>query len=261
MNEYARTGALMDIRSYPEWLQVVVADCHDAKIRAAEHELFYQMRDGALSATAARRFFVGVWPVIDQFPQYMALNLLKVQSGQSPGDDLARRYLIRNIRVEQHHASYWMEWAQASGIGANELLNGSGSVAAEALAHWCWHTCERDPLAAAMAAANYAIEGATGEWSALVCSADIYESGFEPSVRKQAMRWLKAHASYDDKHPFEALEAIATILGLSPSSRDVARVETGIRTSYNYMCMTLDDCLTGMPVKHSATSVDRVRAA
>jgi pyrroloquinoline quinone (PQQ) biosynthesis protein C len=38
------------------------------------------------------------------------------------------------------------------------------------LSQWCWQVCDRESLAVAMAATNYAIEGATGEWSARVCS-------------------------------------------------------------------------------------------
>lgn len=261
MNEYTRTGALMDLTSYPEWLQGVVAESQDAKMRFTKHELFYQMREGALSRTVLRHFLIGSWPVVQQFPQYMALNLLKVQYGQLPGHDLARRYLIQNIRVEQRHAEYWMDWAEASEVSRNDLVGGSGSPAAEALSHWCWHTCERDPLAAAMAATNYAIEGATGEWTAFVCSSSAYENGFEPLVRKQAMRWLKAHAKYDDEHPWIALESIATIMGRCPTSREVALVQTGIRTSYGYMCMTLDDCLAAARMPRTTISLDGVRAA
>ena len=38
--------------------------------------------------------------------------------------DEARRYLIRNIRVEQNHADHWIEWACASGLTKADLLQG-----------------------------------------------------------------------------------------------------------------------------------------
>eukprot|EP00611_Tribonema_gayanum_P025927 TRINITY_DN6036_c0_g1_i5.p2 TRINITY_DN6036_c0_g1~~TRINITY_DN6036_c0_g1_i5.p2 ORF type:complete len:114 (+),score=32.35 TRINITY_DN6036_c0_g1_i5:214-555(+) len=72
------------------------------------------MRDNELDANQISTFLVGVWPVIEQFPQYMAQNLLKLQYGRARGHDLARRYLIRNIRVEQNHADHWVEWAIAA---------------------------------------------------------------------------------------------------------------------------------------------------
>src|SRR5688572_8706017 len=241
--EFTRSGALMDLRSYPLWLQDIVAKCRDAEQRIAEHELFHRMANAALSKEATWSFMVGAWPVIEQFPKYMAMNLLKVEFGRSPGHNMARRYLIRNIRVEQQHAELWLLWAEACGIPRAQVLEGSGSVATEALSHWCWHTCHHDPLPIAMAATNYAIEGVTGRWCALVCSTSTYEKTFAPEARRDAMKWLRAHAEYDDRHPWEALEIIATMLGTAPDIRDVDLVCSRVRRSYEYMCMTLDDCL------------------
>ena len=80
-----------------------------------------------------------------------------------------------------------MQWALASGVERDDLLYGTVPLETHALSHWCWHTCERDTLAAAMAATNYAIEGVTGDWSALVCSEDTYENGFPSESRAKAM--------------------------------------------------------------------------
>ena len=177
-DDFIRQGDLKSLASYPEWAQTMADSCAEARESVASHELFHQMRDAKLSQEQVYTFFVAVWPVIEQFPQYMALNLLKVQYGRTRGHDLARKYLIRNIRVEQNHADHWMEWALASGLSRDDLLNGEVPLESQALSHWCWHTCERDALAAAMAATNYAIEGVTGDWSALVCSSDRYENLF-----------------------------------------------------------------------------------
>jgi pyrroloquinoline quinone (PQQ) biosynthesis protein C len=242
-SEFVRTGQLTDLRSYPQWVQDVVEDCAPAKRAVGEHELFLQMRDGTLSPQAAKSFMIGVWPVIEQFPQYMAMTLLKVRLGRAPGHDMARKFLIRNIRVEQNHSEYWIEWAKSHGVGREDLLSGASPAAAEALSHWCWHSCERDPLADAMAATNYSIEGVTGEWACLVCSSDAYELGFPAEIRKRAMKWLKVHAEYDDIHPWEALEIIATILGTRPTARELEGIRSRIRKSYEYMRLTLDGCL------------------
>jgi pyrroloquinoline quinone (PQQ) biosynthesis protein C len=255
---FVRTGDLMALASYPQWVQAVVRDCDMAKRAVAEHPLFLHMRDGVLPEHAMRQFLTGVWPVIEQFPQYMALSLLKVQLGRAPGHDMARRYLIRNIRVEQSHAEHWVHWSEAHGVSRDDLLAGSSPAAAEALAHWCWHSCERDPLAAAMAATNFAIEGVTGEWACLVCSSKTYELGFAPAIRKGAMKWLRAHAEYDDRHPWEAIEIIATLLGTDPGPREIEEVRSRIRKSYQYMRMTLDECLT--PEDRRSSSLPLVAA-
>jgi pyrroloquinoline quinone (PQQ) biosynthesis protein C len=259
--DFVRAGDLMDLQSYPRWIQAIVQDCEQAKRSVAAHPLFLLMKDGALSDRAARSFMIGVWPVIEQFPQYMAMNLLKLELGRARGHDMARRYLIRNIRVEQNHAEHWARWAHAHGVSREDLLRGSTPVAAEALSHWCWHSCERDPLAAAMAATNYAIEGVTGEWACLVCSSTAYALGFAPEIRKQAMKWLRVHAEYDDTHPWEALEIIATILGTEPLPRDVEVVHSRIRKSYDYMRMTLDECLADEATRDRSTSLVAAHAA
>ena len=240
---FVRQGELTDIQSYPTWAQDMVESCTEVRTRVAAHPLFHKMRDGELDASQLSTFLVGVWPVIEQFPQYMAQSLLKVQYGRSRGHDEARRYLIRNIRVEQNHADHWLQWALASGVSRDDLLHGEVPPETHALSHWCWHTCERDSLAAGMAATNYAIEGVTGDWSALVCASDVYENGFATDVRAKAMKWLKLHAKYDDTHPWEALEIICAVMGSNPTQRGVALIRSRVVTSYEYMRLTLDHCL------------------
>lgn len=242
-DEFIRQGELACIGSYPGWAQDMVLSCAESRERVAAHELFDNMRDGTLTQPQIYAFLVGVWPVIEQFPQYMAQNLLKVQYGRTRGHDMARRYLIRNIRVEQNHADHWVEWALASGVGREDLLDGAVPLETHALSHWCWHTCERDALAAGMAATNYAIEGVTGDWSARVLSRDTYENGFDPEVRAKAMKWLKLHAKYDDTHPWEALEIICAIMGCNPSPRGAALIRSHVLKSYEYMRLTLDYCM------------------
>ncbi|MBT9596527.1 MAG: TenA family transcriptional regulator [Vitreoscilla sp.] len=264
---FVRQGALDDIHSYPAWAQDLVANCAQARSRVARHELFVRMRDAALDDSQMSTFLVGVWPVIEQFPQYMALNLLKVQYGRTRGHDEARRYLIRNIRVEQNHADHWLEWALASGVTRDDLLHGEVPPETHALSHWCWHTCERDSLAAGMAATNYAIEGVTGDWSTLVCSSDAYEQVFAADVRAKAMKWLKLHAKYDDTHPWEALEIICALMGTNPTARGVELIRSRVVTSYSYMRLTLDHCLDAkdivsqpMPLDSRPYPAERIRA-
>src|SRR5690606_4964195 len=93
---FVRIGPLMDLASYPRWLQDIVATCSDAKQAVVGHEIFRQMHEGVLPAAAMQRFLASFWPVIEQFPQYMAMNLLKVQYELGTAHALARKYLIRN---------------------------------------------------------------------------------------------------------------------------------------------------------------------
>ena len=235
----------MELSSYPPWAQEMMLSAELAKQRVVDHELFAMMREAALPTEALYQFFVGGWPVIEQFPQYMAVNLCKVKYGRSAGENMARKYLMKNIRVEQNHADHWVQWAAASGVTPDQLLQGEVPVESQALNHWCWHSCERDSLATSMAATNLAIEGATGEWSSLICGSDTYENSFEPAERKNAMRWLKMHAHYDDTHPWEALEIVCSLIGRQAEPSYVTMLGRCIANSYGYMALSLDRCLMG----------------
>lgn len=243
-NDFVRTGALMELSSYPEWAQDMMHAAEPARLKVVSHELFAMMKEAALPPAAVYRFFVGGWPVIEQFPQYMAVNLCKVKYDRSRAENMARRYLMKNIRVEQNHADHWVEWAEASGVSRQDLLHGRVPVESQALNHWCWHTCERDSLATSMAATNLAIEGATGEWSASVCASDVYEHSLAPALRKKGMRWLKMHAHYDDTHPWEALEIVCSLIGREAQAHYVDMLGRCIANSYEYMSLSLDHCLT-----------------
>ncbi len=242
-NDFVRTGPLMALSSYPEWAQEMMRSSEPVKRKVVNHELFDMVREARLPFDATYQFFVGGWPVIEQFPQYMAVNLCKVKYGRSVAENMARKYLMKNIRVEQNHADHWVEWAIASGVTRDELFHGEVPVESQALNHWCWHTCKRDSLATSMAATNLAIEGATGEWSTLICASDTYEESFDPENRKKGMRWLKMHAHYDDTHPWEALEIVCSLIGQQAEPKYVTMLARCLSNSYAYMALSLDRCL------------------
>jgi pyrroloquinoline quinone (PQQ) biosynthesis protein C len=242
-NTFRRTGELKSIGSYPVWLQRVVQETAPQKRRVVEHAVFRQMRDARLPLPAMQRFMVGIWPTIEQFPRFMSMNLRKAGYGEDAGTDMARSYLIHNIRVEQKHAEHWATWARAAGLSLDDLRAGVDTEELQSLALWCWHVCDTAELAVAMAATNFAVEGATGEWSCMVCSQDTYAKSLPEDIRVPAMRWLKVHAQYDDSHPWEALDVVATLLGHAPAPAVIAQVRQAIRTSYRYMELALDSAM------------------
>jgi pyrroloquinoline quinone (PQQ) biosynthesis protein C len=181
--------------------------------------------------------------VIERFPAYMARSLLKTRYGRSPGDNLARRWLVRNIRVEQNHAEYWLSWAEGAGVPREELLKGVPPGGTEVLADWCEDVSTRDSLTAGIAATNYAVEGATGEWSRLIFESQSYRESFPPQIRAGTLRWLQLHAAYDDTHPWEALEIVCTLMGTNPALDEVAHVSECIKRSYTSMRILADRCV------------------
>ncbi len=242
-HDFRRTGELKSLSSYPEWLQMAVAKTAAHRRRVVEHEFFALLRDARLPAVALRKFMIGAWPTIEQFPQFMGLNLMKLSAGGSRGEDMARDYLTQNIRVEKKHAQHWVEWARVVGLDLEDLRNGDDIEGLSSLAHWCWYVCQRRPLAVAVAATNFAVEGVTGEWSCVVCSKDTYARSLPEKSRAAAMRWLRLHAEYDDTHPWQALEIIATLLGHSPPLEIAREVERAIRSSYIYFETGLDHAM------------------
>ena len=240
---FERTGPLAELTSYPQWAQDMVAECESTRQVLANHEFREMMTDGSLTEAGTATFMKGIWPVIERFPGYMALSLLKTRYGRSAGDDLARRWLVRNIRVEQNHAEYWLDWAEGAGVPRDELLRGVPVGGTEALANWCEDVCTNGTLAAGIAASNYAVEGATGECAQFIYSSKQYTESFPAKSRVHTLRWLQVHAEYDDIHPWEALEIVCTLMGTAPAADEVKHVAGCIKRSYTSMRLLLDRCV------------------
>jgi pyrroloquinoline quinone (PQQ) biosynthesis protein C len=239
-SRFERSGPIDQLSSYPVWAQEMVDACEKAKREVVEHELFTLMRDARLGTESTTTFMAGIWPVIERFPGYMASSLLKTRYGRSEGDNMARRWLVRNIRVEQNHAEYWLDWAEGAGVARERVVNGWVSADAMTLANWCEEVSASDTLAAGIVATNYAVEGATGEWSQRVYDSETYRDSMPNAA---SLRWLKLHAAYDDEHPWEALEIVCTLAGTNPAPQQVSHFRECIRRSYAGMRILADRCL------------------
>jgi pyrroloquinoline quinone (PQQ) biosynthesis protein C len=241
------SGPLNDIKSYPVWMQDVVEDAEPAKQTVIRHEMWDIMKSSH-DALSISNFMLGLWPVIERFPGYMAHSLLKTQYDRSPGDNMARRWLVRNIRVEQNHAEYFLDWAEGHGIAREKVRKGPVPHGAEVLARWCEEASSRDTLAAGMAATNYAVEGATGDWARNLYDNEDYRESFSKHGRKRTLRWLELHAAYDDMHPWEALEIICSITGANPSVDEVMHLGECIKRTYVSMRAFGDRCVANRRV-------------
>lgn len=242
-NSFERTGPLTELTSYPQWAQDMVAESESTKQSVLDHELWARMRAATLGPAATSSFMIAVWPFIERFPAYMAQNLLKTRYGRSPGDNMARRWLVRNIRVEQNHAEYWLNWAEGSGVPRETVLGARPVHGSQVLADWCEDISSRGTLAAGIVATNYAIEGVTGEWSKPIYESSAYAESFPAKTRVGSMRWLQLHAAYDDIHPWEALEIVCTLMGSNPKIAQVAHLGECVRRSYITMRMIGDLCM------------------
>ncbi|WP_454063786.1 TenA family transcriptional regulator [Candidatus Nitrospira salsa] len=228
---------------YPQWIQDIVVETEHGAQAVAKHEAWFRFSDGTIPQIQHQALLVGFWPLIERFPQFLALNLLKCSYGEQPGLNTARGWLINNLRIEQRHVEMYEDWAQCAGIPRKQLFNAQRSKAAIAVTDWCWHVCQDDGLAEAMAATSYAIEGVTAEWTKMVWESPSYKLFFAEGQRKKAMKWIQAHAAYDETHPVDALDLIYNLLGDTPDESRVQRVKHAIQKSYDLYLLGLD---TGM---------------
>jgi pyrroloquinoline quinone (PQQ) biosynthesis protein C len=252
----------MDARAagLPSWLQDVVVGTQAERCRVARHEAWQRMRDGTISREAHRNILVGFWPLIERFPQFLALNLLKTRHGRDEAQNAARAWLARNLRVEQKHAGWFLDWGHAFGIDRDAMLDGPRPVEMTLITDWSWRVCESGELAEAMAATNYAIEGVTGEWTPGVAHSAVYRAAIVRGDERSAMRWLDAHADYDDRHPWQALELIAALSGDDPGPARVQAIRAAITRSYELYALALDAAL-GHAARERAAATEAVAAA
>ena len=225
---------------FPFWLTQVVEETRPEAKAVADHQAWKQFADGTIPQAKHHALLSGFWPLIERFPQFLALNLLKCSYGSSSGLNAARGWLIKNLRIEQRHAEWYRDWAECSGISREKLFRSYNPAALTAITDWCWHICESGTLAEGMAATNFAIEGVTGDWSEVVWESQEYREFFKETEQRKAMRWIQVHAAYDDLHPVEALGIIHKLLGDDPSKENINKIRCAIEKSYDLYLLALD---------------------
>jgi pyrroloquinoline quinone (PQQ) biosynthesis protein C len=219
--------------SHPEWVEMMIARLAPDWSAVREAPLFEATEHGSFPEKSWRRTLLDFFCVVEAFPKYMGVALAKTTFGKTPGDVLARDWLIGNIRTEALHAQWYVEWAEALGIGYQELVDHRPGPEVAALYEYLWSVSHRGTLAEALGAVNYAIEGTTGEWTRRCLPA------FKERYGVTSVLWLTEHAEYDDAHPREALELIKL------SVRDVAEqrlVESATLLSLELFRRGFDAC-------------------
>lgn len=226
---------------HPEWAQKFWDDLIPLKDRIAQHPLFKEMAAGELSLPRFRHALLNFYPLVGNFPHYMGLTLAKAYQTNVPGVLDARDWLINNIKIEQRHLYWYRDWAMGFGIEADALDTVLPPAAMDAINHYLWHVNQRGSLAEGIAATNLAIEWATGDWTMSVVSGmKAYADRGEAELSRRTMAWLRAHAHYDDAHPYEAMELVKRLCGDNPvlQQRSFAAAQRGME----YYLLALDAC-------------------
>lgn len=231
------------IVSYPQWARDLIAESQKAKNTVVQHDAWRLMREGEAGRRLHQIMLIGFWPLIERFPQFLALNLLKTSHGRNAGINAARRWLARNLRTEARHAEWFLDWAEALGVSRDEMFDGERPPGMTAITDWCWQVSHQGELVEAMAATNYAIEGITGDWVREVVRSERYKQLFAGRDIEKAMRWLMAHAEYDAAHPLEALDIIVLIVGTDPPRERVRSIRRAVTKSCDLHRLALDVAL------------------
>jgi pyrroloquinoline quinone (PQQ) biosynthesis protein C len=228
---------------HPVWTTQMLERLRPAWDAVLNSEVFTSTRPGALPSELWRGVLLEFFCIVEAFPKYMGVTLAKTTFGRSPRDELARSWLIGNIRVEARHAEWYIDWAAAHGIGRAEITQYRPHAAVGALDAWLWSVAYRGTLAEAVGAINYAIEGTTGEWTRQVLPAFAAHYNHDET----ALAWLVNHAEYDDKHPVQALEIVKNSLRSDgePATSTVLRTEDAIRRSLELFRAGFDSCIQG----------------
>jgi pyrroloquinoline quinone (PQQ) biosynthesis protein C len=209
----------------------------------AQHAFFTRFADEATPAQM-RKGLLGFYPLIEEFPRHMAVILSRIDLSQAhsrPRAAEARDWLLRNIAIEERHREWWIDCGVPLGIKPREFAEHLPTPQIEAHQNFLWRVVRERPVADAVAALNYAVEGATGEWTRKMRGAT--RERFEKlGIRfdDRALKWFDAHAEYDDKHPAEALEVVKIFAEDEPS---MMRAAAAAARSLEYYKMALDDAL------------------
>jgi pyrroloquinoline quinone (PQQ) biosynthesis protein C len=192
-----------------------------------------------------RAWLTQLYPFIETFPKWIALNIPKTQ------DDISRGFLIDNIRVEKRHAEQWVYMAEGFGIKRADLYTVKPLPEVDALTHWLWSINTQGSLAEAVGATNYAIEGITQEIAKLTVKGFPHYEGVDGiHLERKAYWWMEAHAKYDDLHPQQALE----IMKMYATTKELQDKVTFVsRRSLEYMLMGFETCYTQFQPQGAAT--------
>lgn len=229
----------INITPHSEWAQKFWDDLVPLKDKVVHHPYFREIQSGELPIELGRRGLIDFYPLVENFPKFMALNLAKVKR-QEVGHEETKHWLIQNIKVEQNHADWWHFWANGFGVTDEELRNAKPSPLMDAINHYLWNINTYGLLSEGIAATNLAIEWATGEWTInILDGVKSYAKQGLAQIDDRIMSWLNAHATYDDKHPYEAMEVIKLC---ARTHEEQEKAFSAAKRSLEYYILALDDC-------------------
>jgi pyrroloquinoline quinone (PQQ) biosynthesis protein C len=232
---------MVKITPHPEWVEEFLDFVKPYKDRVVNNRFFTDIINGNLSLSQFRGALINFYPLIETFPLYMGLNLAKVPAGNSSVYRKTRYWLITNINIERLHTDWWREFAAGFKVSREDLDEEIfPPPEMDAINNYLWRISTHGSLAEGISAVNFAIEGPTGEWTRTVREGlGNYRNAEGVEITKRTLEWVEAHASYDDMHPFEALEIIKFF---ATTKEEQMKVRQAAKRSLEYYALALDAC-------------------
>ncbi len=227
------------LSEHPKWLEEFIDEIAVFEKKILEGNCFGQMIEGELDIITFRQVMIDFYPLVENFPKYMALVLSKVPMEDTEEAKMARSWLIQNLNIERLHADWYRDWIWGFGV-PRERTQGEvfPKPEVDAVNNFLWKVCTYGTLAESIAGLNFAIEGPTGEWSKAVYKNIRKYEGVEGVILdRKSLMWLKAHAKYDDHHPEEALEIIKAF---ATTEDEQERVKRAIRNGMSYYAIAAE---------------------
>ena len=219
---------------HPAWILDMNRRLEPYRNAILESRLVREASAGTLPVRKMRTWIIQLYPFIETFPKWIALNITKTHDARSRG------YMIDNVRVEKRHAEQWVYMAQGFGIDPYVLYSVQPLPEVEALTHWLWSINTRGSLAEAVGATNYSVEGVTQDIAkSTVKGFPRYDRLEGVHLDKKAYWWMEAHGRYDDLHPLQALEVMKIY---APTKELQEKVIFATQRSFEYFLMALEAC-------------------
>ncbi len=219
---------------HPAWILDMNRRLEPYRNAILESRLVREASAGTLPVRKMRTWIIQLYPFIETFPKWIALNITKTHDARSRG------YMIDNVRVEKRHAEQWVYMAQGFGIDPYVLYSVQPLPEVEALTHWLWSINTRGSLAEAVGATNYSVEGVTQDIAkSTVKGFPRYDRLEGVHLDKKAYWWMEAHGRYDDLHPLQALE----VMKIYATTKELQeKVNFATQRSFEYFLMALEAC-------------------
>src|SRR5947209_127083 len=124
---------------HPDWIVEFLEYIQPYKEAVVNNPFFRALYNGTLSKKQFRGALINFYPLIDNFPKYLALNLAKVPSDGSKWSRKTRYWLITNMNIERLHIGWWRNFAAGFGIREKELEVILPPPEIDALNNYLWY--------------------------------------------------------------------------------------------------------------------------